>query len=150
VVLCPGIWLTYGRFEQGFDFSSQEIEGSLSLEGSLFGKPEYATFSVILVDAKIEGLLSLVGATIEGALAMCSLQVGQNLIMSGTKGQPARFADVDLIRANIKGALDLSGATVAGSLGSCATHRPAPLAFRATRPRCGPVKFGTGNPCDRP
>jgi hypothetical protein len=69
---------------------------------------------VNLANAKT-GQLELNGATVDGALNMNGLQVGQGLFMRGTKEQPATFADVNLTSAKI-GQLELNGATVNGAL----------------------------------
>jgi hypothetical protein len=46
---------------------------------------------------------------------MNGLQVGQFLLMRGTKEQPATFVDVNLANAKI-GQLELDGATIEGAL----------------------------------
>ena len=129
------LWLEHCRFEQAIDLSNQTIDGGLSLEASF--TPRQSGTSVNLSGSRIEGnvFLSKSGvdevdltaanvkgqlrfdsATVSGKLTMNGLEVGQALLMRGSKEQPASFAEVDLTAANVKGQLNLIGATVNGKL----------------------------------
>jgi hypothetical protein len=63
--------------------------------------------------AKIGGQLDMSGATVSGTLNMDSLEVGQDVFMSGPD---AIFKDVNLGGAKIGGQLDMSGAKIDGKL----------------------------------
>src|SRR6185312_15970111 len=76
------------------------------------GRP--ASFATVeLVGAKVDGVLSLDGATVGGHLDMSGLTVGQSLFMRGEEGRPASFATVNLTYANLKQNLDVSDASFA-------------------------------------
>jgi uncharacterized protein YjbI with pentapeptide repeats len=128
------LWLNKCRFERAADLTGVRIEGRFSLEGSAFAGQKADRVSVVLdsaeihghvnmartilagVDlrnAKIRGQLTLIGATVEGALNMNGLAVGQHLFMNGPN---ARFHDVDLTSAEITDQLELRGATIEGAL----------------------------------
>jgi uncharacterized protein YjbI with pentapeptide repeats len=99
--------LEQSRFEKPIDLAFQTLDGSLSLVGSFVAATPRG---VDLTNAKI-GQLELDEATVEGALTMPSLQVGQDLMMRGS------FASIDLGGgAKITGNLILNGATVNGAL----------------------------------
>jgi hypothetical protein len=95
------------RFDKPIDLAFQELDGSLSLVRSFVAA---TPTGVDLTNAKI-GQLELDGATVEGALTMRSLQVGQDLMMRGS------FASIDLGGgAKITGHLVLDGGAVKGAL----------------------------------
>src|SRR5215469_7616960 len=93
-------------------------------------KEQPATFAAInLSNAKI-GQLELDGATVNGALTMRGLQVGQDLLMRGS------FATIDLRGgAKITGRLDLDGAIVKGALYMNGLQVEQFLFMRATKER---------------
>jgi hypothetical protein len=107
--------LDRSRFEKPIDLSNLTVDGALSFEESFVA----ATLGASAIDlgfAKIDGQVSLKGATVEGELMMNRLEVGRHLWMRSTKQQPARFKAVSLRAAKIAGNFDLAFATVEGAL----------------------------------
>ena len=111
------LWLDDCRFGREVDLSFCTIQGVLSFEGSAIPEAAPSAPALALTGSRISDLLNLSRATITGKLDIAGLQVGADLLMTGSVEEPARFAEVDLTSAEVKGRLSLEGATVTGKLG---------------------------------
>ena len=105
--------------------SGARVDGHLILRDAAFGE-------VILNVARVDGHLVLDKATVTGLLNMNSLQVGQDLSMSGTQA-PATFQEVILTVAKVDGHLVLSGAKVEGLLNMNGLQVGQTLSMRGTQ-----------------
>jgi uncharacterized protein YjbI with pentapeptide repeats len=94
-----------------FSADGMHSESSLFLRDSTVFKSD-----VRLVGAKIDGTVTLTGASFEGTLNADKLQVGESLLMRSDDTNMASFKDVDLSGAKIAGQIDMIGAFFGGTL----------------------------------
>jgi uncharacterized protein YjbI with pentapeptide repeats len=114
------ILMAGANFKNDLDASEIEVGGSLLMhpgQANKAARANKATFKKVnLRNATVAGLVSMVGASLDGDLEAPALRVGADLLMNSAGENKASFQNVILIGAEVANNVELMGASVAGGL----------------------------------